>query len=138
MLIKKLIVFYFMCKMIITTKSSTRRPLPETTAASRHPRTTAQPARRRKPPARCTALRPRAGADGQDIALRFDGIVAATPANLARRDQSYRLPALSRHGPYPQRGIVRAAYPAHLAGRGDEGEHSRCARAGASGRRDVP
>ena len=33
----------------------------------------------------CAALRPRARADGQDLALRPDGTVAPAPASLARR-----------------------------------------------------
>ena len=46
-----------------------------------------QPARGREPPARCAALRPRARADRQDLALRPDGAVAPAAAPVARRDR---------------------------------------------------
>ena len=46
-----------------------------------------EPARGREPPARRAAVRPRARADRQDLALRPDGAVAPAAAALARRDQ---------------------------------------------------
>ena len=49
---------------------------------------------------------------------------------------AHRLPALPRHRPHPRHRIHCAAHPAHPAGRGDEGEHRRGARAGAGRRRD--
>ena len=97
-----------------------------------------EPARGREPPARRAALRPRARAARQDLALRPDGTVAPAAAPGARRIRVHPLPALPRHRPHPRHRIDRAAHPAHPAGRGDEGQHRAGRRAGAGRRRDVP
>ncbi len=86
----------------------------------------------------CAAVRPRARAARQDLALRADGALAPAAAPRARRIGVHPLPALPRHRPHPRHRIDRAAHPAHPAGRGDEGEHRAGRRAGAGRRRDVP
>jgi ribonuclease E len=61
-----------------------------------------EPARSRKPPARCAAPRPRPRPDGQDQPLRPDGTVAPAPAPGPVRNQLHPLPALQRHRPHPR------------------------------------
>ncbi|CAJ6777616.1 Uncharacterised protein [Burkholderia pseudomallei] len=82
-----------------------------------------EPARSRAAPEGRAQARPRARADGQDLALRPDGAVAPAPAPGPVRRQPRHLPALQRHGPHPRHRIVRAASAADHSGRSDEGEH---------------
>jgi Rne/Rng family ribonuclease len=93
-----------------------------------------EPARGGEPPARRAQVRPRPGADRQDLALRPDGALAPAPAAFTGRDRAHQLPALQRHRLHPRYRIDCAARAAHRSGRGDEGEHRRGARAGPGGR----
>ena len=71
-----------------------------------------EPARRRRPAARCDEDGPRAHPDRAAVALRPAGDVAPAPAALARRVEPPRLPALRRHRQHPQRRVAGAVDPA--------------------------